>query len=82
MVAADAGRMLGKTDMFEEVLLQINGSNTLIVGATGDIGTQIAKTLKDLGQNIHGVGRNKTKLHDLENLGIKTSAIDIGNEMQ
>lgn len=66
--------------MFEKELLQINGSKTLIVGATGDIGTQIAMTLKNLDQEIHGVGRNKKKLNDLEKLGIETSEIDIGDE--
>ena len=62
--------------------------NCLIVGATGGIGTEIAKKIAENNYNLFLIGKNKKKLLKLkneiknENIIIKTESIDLTNEKQ
>jgi len=62
--------------------------NCLIVGASGGIGTEIAKKIAENNYNLFLIGKNKKKLLKLkneiknENIIIKTESIDLTNEKQ
>ena len=61
-------------------LLEINGKTTLVTGVTGDFGEHIARALKQHGQEVTGIGRNESKLEKLNQLNIKTIAVDLKSE--
>lgn len=62
--------------------------NCLIVGASGGIGSEIAKKIAEQNCNLFLIGKNKNKLFQLkkniknQNILIKTEAVDLTNEKQ
>lgn len=60
----------------------LKGKNVVLVGATGDIGGELAITLRSAGAHIIGVGRNLKKLQILERQGIHSKRVDCSNATQ
>jgi len=65
--------------MFNQ-LFEINGKKTLITGATGAFGFDIASEFKKRGQDVTGLGRNDDSLEKLKALGINGVKLDINDE--
>ena len=57
----------------------INGTTTLVTGATGDIGQCICKTFKSRGQRVIGIGRSEDKLIALRSMDIETTILEMKN---
>ena len=68
--------------MFDPSLLELNGSRSLVFGATGGLGKDIALALKGYGQDVFGIGRNKTILTQLREAGVETETFNIANEKE
>ena len=68
-----------KHAMFNQ-LFQINGKRTLITGATGAFGFDIASEFKKHGQDVTGLGRNDASLEKLKALGVNGIKLDINDE--
>ena len=61
-------------------LFKINGKKTLITGATGAFGFDIAKEFINHGQSITGLGRNDQGIEKIKNIGVNAVKIDINEE--
>ena len=68
--------------MSELELADLNGSVTLVTGATGGLGIKITKDLIDYGQEVHVLGRNLGILDQLRDLQAKSHCVDISDEDQ
>jgi NAD(P)-dependent dehydrogenase (short-subunit alcohol dehydrogenase family) len=61
-------------------LFIINGKKTLITGATGAFGFDIASEFKKHGQNVTGLGRSDQGLGKLQSIGANAIKLDMNDE--
>jgi NAD(P)-dependent dehydrogenase (short-subunit alcohol dehydrogenase family) len=71
---------LQRLAMFNSSLFDLNGSRTLVTGATGAFGSDIVSRFIKYGQEVTAIGRNQDTLKNLYNIGAKTFTLDINNE--
>jgi len=63
-------------------LMSVVGKTTLITGASGALGSEIAKAYIEQGQIVTAIGRNSDKLSGLKSLGAKTVEFDMNNHQE
>ncbi len=61
-------------------MIDLSGKTFVIIGATGDIGGNLARYLHSMGANIVAVGRNTSKLMELDSLKPRMRTLEIGSE--
>lgn len=55
-------------------------TKVIVTGATGFLGSRLAKKLKSLGYNVIGLGRNQQKGNKLAELGIEFISVDLSDK--
>jgi uncharacterized protein YbjT (DUF2867 family) len=61
------------------MVYELSGKNVLVTGATGFIGSRVAKELAKRGSRVRALARNPAKTRDLESAGISVAIGDMAD---